>query len=827
MDGISAEQMQLVGDGTAIEASKRVTGVSIEDGKYIYIRGLGDRYTRTTLNGIQIPGLDPDKNSLQMDIFPTSLIDNIITYKNFSAELPADFTGGLVNIETKAFPEKKIFSVSLSTAYNPQMHLNPDYIKYKGGKTDFLGFDDGTRALPEGTDPVNIPTPLNGSSKEKVNSFVHSFNPTLGTSRGTSPVDYGASITLGDQYQLKNTKNNSLGYIFSLSYQRAYKYYDDVTYSEYQRYSEEDRNEMRYATILKGELGEESTLLGGLAGIAYKTMKSKYRLTATRLQSGTSRAGIFNIDNDGAAVGQSGYRATSHNLEYNQRSLTNVLLAGDHSLDGDKWQVEWKLSPTWSTSDDPDVRKTAFTESATDTSFLAGAGGNPSRIWRYLDEINASAKIDITRNYKMLDRDAKLKFGAAHIYKKRDYEILFFDIQFFGSQNWTSNDVSQVLTPENIYPNGNNIYYQSGNLELNPNAYSSNVNNTAFYVSNEMSLLPKLKSVFGVRAENYVQKYTGSDQAYASGDTANGRNLDNEEVLSALDFFPSVNLIYALTEKQNIRFTYGRTIARPSFKELSYAQILDPITNRIFNGSLFTYPDWDGKLTETRINNFDLRWELFMKPAELISVSAFYKTFDNAIELVRIPAQQTSTEFQARNVGDGQLYGLEFELRKDLSFISPLFSKLLFAGNLTLVKSQIQMTDLEFNARKEYQRAGQTIDNVRDMAGQSPYVINMGLSYSNPDNGLNAGVFYNVKGPTLYIVGVGLYPDVYTEPFHSLNISLNKTIGKQRKTVIDFKVANLLNDRQEKFYQSYRAEDQVFDSFNPGITFSLGINHNF
>lgn len=827
MDGISAEQMQLVGDGTAIEASKRVTGVSIEDGKYIYIRGLGDRYTRTTLNGIQIPGLDPDKNSLQMDIFPTSLIDNIITYKNFSAELPADFTGGLVNIETKAFPEKKIFSISLSTAYNPQMHLNPDYIKYKGGKTDFLGFDDGTRALPEGTDPVNIPTPLNGSSKEEVNSFVHSFNPTLGTSRGTSPVDYGASITLGDQYQLKNTKKSSLGYIFSLSYQRAYKYYDDVTYSEYQRYSEADRNEMRYATILKGQLGEESTLLGGLAGIAYKTTKSKYRLTATRLQSGTSRAGIFDIDNDGAAVGQSGYKATSHNLEYNQRSLTNVLLAGDHSLDGDKWQVEWKLSPTWSTSNDPDVRKTAFTESATDTSFLAGAGGNPSRIWRYLDEINASAKIDITRNYKMLDRDAKLKFGASHIYKKRDYEILFFDVQFFGSQNWTSNDVSQVLTPENIYPNGNKIYYQSGNLALNPNAYSSNVNNTAFYVSNEMSLLPKLKSVFGVRAENYVQKYTGSDQAYASGDTANGRNLDNEEVLSALDFFPSVNLIYALTEKQNLRFTYGRTIARPSFKELSYAQILDPITNRIFNGSLFTYPDWDGKLTETRINNFDLRWELFMKPAELISVSAFYKTFDNAIELVRIPAQQTSTEFQARNVGDGQLYGLEFELRKDLSFISPLFSKLLFAGNLTLVKSQIQMTDLEFNARKEYERAGQTIDNVRDMAGQSPYVINMGLSYSNPDNGLNAGVFYNVKGPTLYIVGVGLYPDVYTEPFHSLNISLNKTIGKQRKTVIDFKVANLLNDRQEKFYQSYRAEDQIFDSFNPGITFSLGINHNF
>lgn len=308
MDGISSDQMKLVGDGTAIEASKRVTGVSIEDGKYVYVRGLGDRYTRTTMNGIQIPGLDPDKNSLQMDIFPTNLIDNIIAHKNFSAELPADFTGGLVNIETKAFPEQKIFKVSLDAGYNPQMHLNSNYLTYKGGKTDFLGFDDGTRALPAGTDPVNIPSPVSGASKEEVNQFVKGFNPQLGVTRATSPIDYGAGLTLGNQYQLKGAKKNSLGYIFSLSYKRSYKYYDDVTYSEYQRYSESTLNELRYATIQKGEVSESSALLGGLAGIAYKTQKSKFRLTAMRLQSGTSRAGKFNIDNDGAEVGQSGYR---------------------------------------------------------------------------------------------------------------------------------------------------------------------------------------------------------------------------------------------------------------------------------------------------------------------------------------------------------------------------------------------------------------------------------------------------------------------------------------------------------------------------------------
>ena len=218
---------------------------------------------------------------------------------------------------------------------------------------------------------------------------------------------------------------------------------------------------------------------------------------------------------------------------------------------------------------------------------------------------------------------------------------------------------------------------------------------------------------------------------------------------------------------------------------------------------------------------------MFTGRNELISVSPFLKTFENAIELVRIPAQQTSTEFQARNVGNGIVYGAEFEIRKQLTFISPFFSNFLASGNLTLVKSQIQMTDLEFNSRKTYEKVGQTIKDTRDMAGQSPYVINAGLSYSSPKSGLNGGIFYNVKGPTLYIVGIGLYPDVYTEPFHSLNISFNQTFGKNDRSKIGVKVANLLNDRIENYYRSYKADDQIFDSINPGMSFSLSFSHSF
>lgn len=839
LDGISSEEMKLIGDGTAGEAAKRVTGVTVEGGKYVYVRGLGDRYTKTTLNGVDIPGLDPDRNTLQMDVFPTNLIDNMMITKNFTADLPADFTGGLLNIEIKDLPEREIFDVSLGLGYNPDMHLNDNYLTYEGGATDWLGYDDGTRSLPKYASLKKIPSPISGATDRQVEDFVSSFNPELGAERQTSLLDFDLSFSYGNQLSLgkkvetdskeasKPGRDPKLGYFFSLSYKSDYRYYDDVTYGEYQRYNDSEMNELRYATIQTGELGERNILVGLLGGLAYKTNFSKIRLMFMHLQNGESRAGKFHIDNDGQAVGQSGYIANSDNLEYNERALTNMLLHGKHVIRESSWEVDWKMSPTTSTSTDPDIRKTAFTLSPVDTFFSAGAGGNPSRIWRYLYEINIVAKIDITKKYKLSGRDAKLKFGVSHTYKDRDYEILSYDMQFFGRQpNWPDDDPNNVLDPKYIYPNGT-LYYSSGNNIPNPNEYQSNVNNTGIYISNEWKVFERLNTIIGVRAENYIQRHTGRDIAYANGDTINGRNLDNEKVMESLDFFPSVNLIYQLTEKQNLRAGYSKTIARPSFKELSFAQIIDPLTNRIFNGSLFTYADWDGELTETRIDNIDLRWEYFMERDQMYSVSVFYKGFDRPIELVRIPEQQTSTEYQARNVGDGVLVGIEFELRKNLDFISEALRNLKFSGNITWIRSQITMSDKEFNSRKQYEREGEIIDNKREMAGQAPYVVNAGLIYQNPSTAMGVGMFYNVKGPTLSIVGVGLYPDIYAEPFHGLNLSLNKRFGEDRNTKVEFKVSNILDDRRESFFQSHEAEKQIFTSLNPGRTFSLAISHSF
>ncbi|MFW6019542.1 MAG: TonB-dependent receptor domain-containing protein [Bacteroidales bacterium] len=822
LDGISSAKIDLIGDGTAVEAAKRVTGVTVEEGKYVYVRGLGDRYSKTTLNNMEIPGLDPDRNSLQMDIFPTNIIDNMMVSKNFTADLPADFTGGLMNIITKDFPDEKIFNVSASMDFNPQVHFNSDFLTYEGGDTDFLGFDDGTRALPEYIPDENdlLATPANGQT---INDFVNKFTPTLGAQKQSTFADYSLGISLGNQLNIGSDKNKNakLGYIFSLSYKASSDFDDNVLYGDYKMSNNPDNNEMIYSTIQKGAVGEKSKLIGALGGLAYKNDFSKIRLIAMRLQNGNSSAGQFSIDNNGLAAGQSGYFATSDQLQYNQRSLTNLLLHGTHVFDERNWEVNWRISPTFSTSDEPDIRKTAFThEGDGDIVFNSGAAGYPSRIWRELNEINNSSKIDLTKDYKLWKKDAVLKFGLSHAYKKRDYDIVKMGYQLKQlSKIFPRADASLVLKPENIYDGSSGFLYMMP--ESSPsNEYKSSVQNSALYISNEFYPFEKLKSVIGLRMENFVMHHTGQDQ--------NGsRILDNEKVLESTNFFPSINVIYEVNDNQNLRASYSRTVARPSFKELSFAQIIDPISNTIFNGGLYAVDEWDGELTETFINNIDLRWELFRDRGQSVSASVFYKDFDAPIELVRLTSSFTSTEYQPRNVGDGTLYGVEFEFNRDMDMISPFLKHFNMSGNITLVHSEIEMTESEFNARKAFEKEGQTIKKTRDMGGQSPYVINGGLSYNNLESGLSAGIFYNVKGETLSIVGAGVFPDMYLEPFHSLNFSLGKKLGKEKRTKIDFKVSNLLDQIQKSSFKSYKAEDKPYSIYHPGRSFSLGLSYEF
>ena len=828
-DGISAAAFKKVGDSDAASSMKRVTGVSVQDGKYVYVRGLGDRYNKTILNGMDIPGLDPDKNSLQMDIFPTSLIDNITVHKSFSAELPADFSGGVIDISTKEFPDKKETSLSLSSGYNNLYHFNPNYLTYKGGSTDFLGFDDGTRAIPAGTSfPLQGSALFNNNDYARFNQVLTSFNPTMAAMQQNSLMDFSLGATYGNQKVVK--EKYTIGYSVGADYKNNTTFYKDALFARYGMYGESERTELDLRQQQIGNYGENSVLLSTFGGLSLKTKQSKYNLKALHLQNGESRAGVFDFINDDEGANFTGFQ---HNLEYSQKQLTNVLLSGKHNFEERKLEVDWKVAGTKSVMNDPDVRLSQYQRKG-ESFDMNTESGFPQRIWRNMNENNLSSVLHFTKKFMIKERDAKFKYGGAFTYKEREFLIQSFSIVLNNPNRsqFLTGDPNEIFSPNNLWtrnpdPNSLQTIYNPDFVPFNPNQFTANSMYSAGYASIEMEYIKNLKSVIGLRVEQFQQRYTGRDQ---SGDNI----LNNTKVLDDFNLFPTVNLVYAVNDTQNIRFSYSKTIARPSFKEMSFADIVDPLTGRSFTGGMFRDANegveyWSGKLVSSDIHNLDARWELFQNKGQIFSVSSFYKKFINPIEMVQFAS--AANAFQPRNVGNGDLLGVELEVRKNLSFLTSKLEKISFNANYTVTQSRIEYSKTEKDSRIDNKRDGQEIGKYRDMAGQSPYLINVGLSYDGAEKGflrkLQFGLYYNVQGATLTFVGMVDRPDVYTVPFHSLNFNGTKAFGKNDNMSLALKVSNLLLDKKELVFDSFGSKDEYFTQLNIGILTKLSFSMKF
>ena len=825
-DGISATSFKRMGDSDAASSMKRVTGVSVEGGKYVYVRGLGDRYTKTILNGVDIPGLDPDRNTMQMDIFPTNLIDNIIVHKSFSAELPADFTGGVIDIAIKDFPDQKKGNISLSSSYNPDFHFKSDFLTYKGGKTDFLGFDDGTRAIPATENLPFFASVLANPSGEqgmRYREILEGFNPAMAAMKQTNLMDYSFAGSFGNQIPVRKI---TIGYNFGFSYKSNNEFYKDAEYGRYGLSSNPDIMDLEVREFQKGDFGVKSVLLSGLAGFAVKTRNSKYRINIMHLQNGESKAGIFDYTGSDQGSNFSGFQ---HNLEYSERALTNLLIDGRTTFNTSKWDITWKLSPTISSISDPDARFIRYVTDNNDYR-INTESGFPERIWRNLSEINLIGVVHVSKGFIFRGEKARLNFGGQYGYKERDFMIRKF---MFNIRNVPlTGDPDEIFRSENLWPLYGTGYtsgttYEPGFIPSNPNQFNANSSNGSGYLSLEMNLTKRLRTIAGLRVENYLQRYTGQNQ---QGTII----LDNTKLLDETGFFLSVNFIYSLTSNQNIRLSYAKTIARPSFKELSFAEIVDPLSGRTFVGGMFRDADdiagreyWNGNLVSSQIHNADLRWEIFRKNNQLISISGFYKYFHNPIEIVQY-ATQTGC-FQPRNVGNGQVLGLELELRQNLGEITVALNNFDLTSNISVTRSRIELSLTEYYSRLENARVGQTIEKYREMAGQAPWIINSGITYNGGERGfwadLEAGLYYNVQGTTLQYVGIADRPDIYTLPFHSLNLSLSKTFGNEKRAQIGLKIDNLLNDKRESVFRSFNPTDQFFTKLEPGITYHLKFSY--
>ncbi|WP_209401804.1 TonB-dependent receptor [Pseudozobellia sp. WGM2] len=811
MDGLSIQSIKKSGASDIAGAVKSVPGVSVQGGKFVYVRGLGDRYTKSILNGMDVPGLDPDRNTLQLDIFPTNILDNIIVVKSATADQPADFTGGVVDIVTKDLPTRPEYSASFGLGYNSSMHFKDSYLNYQGSDTDFLGYDDGLRDLPiqQSTD---IPLPTQDGETARL--LTRRFDPNLKALQEQSNMDYNFGITAGNQYDLNEEGSKKIGYLASLSYKNSTEYYEDYVNGQVFRKDDQDRSqlELNNDRTQAGDLGTNNVLISALAGLSLKTGKSKYKLNGLHIQNGESTASYIRQQN----FSVNSNIVFKDVLTYTQRSITNVLLNGEHTNDDASFKVEWKLSPTLSRIYDKDFRTTPFrfNPESGNYSISPSESGDPSRIWRDLEEINLAGKLNITKNHKFFGRDAKFKIGGAYTNKQREFTVdqFSFPVQSRGA-NYSLNfegNADNVLLSDNIYRLDSREGVFVRRDSNTSDSFDSEISVAAGYISDEFKMTDNFNAIVGVRVEKFDLIYTGEQQ--------DGTRLDKEKILDKTDFFPSVNLIYEIGEDANkkIRGSFSKTTARPSFKEASIAQIFDPVSSTFFIGNINLQP--------TYISNFDLRFESYGEGTNFFAVSAFAKSFTDPIELTFI--REARGQFTPLNLGDANVYGAELEIRRNLGFI-PGWDNFNINTNISVIESQQSFSVDEESARRDNLRDGETLDDNRKLQGQSPLLINFGIDYDNNENGWQAGLFYNVQGETLEIVGNGDIPDVFTKPFHNLRMNFSKEFGKDNSNKISLRFSNILSDKIESVYKSFGAEDKIYSLRNPGQAISLSYSVNF
>lgn len=803
IDGITSESFSKMGVGDAAGAVKRITGLSVESGKYVYVRGLGDRYTVILLNGAVIPGLDPNKNTVQMDLFPSTVIENITVHKTFSAENPGNSTGGTVNIVTKDFPDEQTLQVSLSTGYDTKATFNENYLNHKGGKLDWLGIDDGTRELPA-VAKTQIPSLF--ENNDKLDKITNSFNNNWQPVNSTVPLNHSFSFAYGNKTEIFGKQ---LGFIASLTYDRDFSYIDDGFIGRYKLVGS-NSTVLNEELILSDEKGTMEILMGGLLNLSYQfNTDNKISVNLIYNQSGEklTRFQEGRKPSDDAAMFYQ-----TRTMQFMERSFTSTQFRGSHTLPKYKnLAVSWLTSLTISKQEQPDLR--FFTndyyvfDNDTINNIQVAMYPSPSRYYRSMKESNFSNRLDFIYPFMILGAKSEFKFGGSYVYKNRD----FFENKFsFLDQNDSYNgNIPAYFAENNIGQNAPGTYgvyvLNSINDDLK-NSYDAIQNSFAGYVVADMPAFGRLRLIPGIRFEQNMAEVAS-------------KNVDKTKgTLNDVDILPSLNISYSLSKQKNIRFAYTRTVSRPSFRELAPYASFDFIGSETIIGNPY--------LERTLIDNIDLRWENYLDVGEIIAFSLFYKKFDNPVERTFNP-EAANPELTWRNVERALLFGLEVEFRKSLgSWISAL-SPFLVSANFTWIKTTVDIDKKELETVRVIEPDH---PSTRVMTGQAPYIVNAAIIYNHDASDIEANISYNVTGRRLSIVLVGGTPDIYEQPFHALNANLTKKFGDHLSIKVAvsniFDATHLFTYSRFNEQNSWRGEEYIYSKYNIGRIISFGVTWN-
>lgn len=810
-DAMGAETFGRLGLGDAADALAKVTGASIQDGKYMVVRGLSDRYNTTTLNGTTLPSADPNRKSVQLDQFPTDLLDFIETTKTFTPDKSGEFTGGAVDIQTKSFPDQFFYNVSYGIGYNTNT-TGDSFLSYPGGSDDWLGRDDGSRALPERlAQNENLTTLSNSEQSEILNELSSVVSPI---DVGAAPLNQSFSLAFGDSILLSEDGEKRLGYTASLTHSRNFQTRTNAPERRYEIERGVDGSVMvpQYDMIVDESVN--STNLGALFNVAFQ-LSSEHEIGLKNFynQSGTDQS----FFQQGVVEGSESKFLRESRIHFIERNISSNQLYGKHAfpeLRGAK--LDWDFSKSKSSQDEPDyviffdaVDLEDFVDAGEDlnnvkpTDWKFPTGFTNRRLWRDLEENADEFGFDLEVPLSFGDREgAYFKTGYRSIEADREYNQLSFSwsdgdrfVPYTGDR---ANFVSQEAI--NLDSNGETAVVMTNLTDAFPQ-YGGEREITALYGMVDIPFSSKFRLIGGLRQEDTsirVESISGRPQFFDNA----------ESEISEDHLLPSANFVYSINERQNLRFAYTETIARPSFRELTPASEFDAIGAFLIQGN--------ENLKMSEISNFDIRWELFPTDGdELFAVSVFHKDLENPIEQVIDRFGFISWD----NVETGEVRGAELEARKKINALSSDFVAVTVGGNFSCIDSEVDRSQLEIDRKKaEFPDLSPT----RELQGQSSVIYNLDASWEHYRKGTGVTLSYNNTGDRLYAVTNANLPLVDESPADMLDLIVSQRLGPSWK--FKFKVTNILDAESERFHLF---RDAVFPySINElGRTFSLSVSY--
>ncbi|HEV7332425.1 MAG TPA: carboxypeptidase regulatory-like domain-containing protein [Flavisolibacter sp.] len=788
--GLAADFIRRTPDRNTGEVLKRVSGASIQDNKYVVVRGLSDRYNQAMINNAQLPSSEPDKKVFSFDLVPAQMVDNIVINKTATPDLPGEFAGGLVQIRTKDVPTRNQLSVGFSVGYNTQSTFK-DFTSNPRNKYDWLGFDDGTRSLPASIPSTTAYRALPDAEKIRLTK---DFPGDVYTEKTVKAAPITTLNLTWTNFSRSKKNGGTFGSIVSLYHRRGMIVYNDV---------ERGRFEQVRTPIFTGTETQNrySINAGGLVNLSYVRGAHKISFKNLFNQAFDDVYYARNLVNTGRLQ-----NVSLRSSFLNQRFLYSGQLEGEHALTKSGIRLTWNGNVSYNTKEQPDFRTAQYVQSLGDPSAHYEMDDDDTRrFFSRLNDYSVGANGSLSIPFTMGGEKQTFKAGGSTLLRFRDFGARVFRYRPASTATDITIPYNQAFQQDNIKGTGLYLDEQTQNTDKYFGISALN----AGYAMFDNKIGSDLRVIWGVRAEFF-------EQFLQSRDLSLKRIVVNTE---KWDILPSLNLTYSLNAKNQVRLAASKTVARPEFREIAPFQFFD--YEQIWGISGNT------DLKRTSIVNADLRYEFYPRSGEIVSVGALYKRFDDPIEL-RMDAGSNSDRwlFTYANADNATLLGAEFEVRKGLDFISEGLKNFTFIGNATILDSKVTLTTT--------QASGKEAAQDRPLYGQSPYLVNGGFQYTTPD--WNASLLYNRVGPRLYLVGdpngAGFY-DIYEKPRNLLDFQASRRVigGKGE---IKLTVSDILNNRFA-FYDNPSAKagynfsqgDRINYAYTPGTTVTIGFTYDF